>query len=150
MAYVSVAQLEARLGSSIYARLTDRVNGTTGNDTVAQQVLDEAEALANSYLAIRYATPVDLSAHPELADVLTARVLDLAEYLAWRSSPFVNDVPERVRMLWHEATRWLEALASGRIHLPSVRPPPSRTSEDDAPQVRSTPRTFTASELNGL
>lgn len=150
MAYVSVTQLRQRLGLTVYARLTDRVHGTAGDDTVAQQIVEEAEAQANSYLAVRYATPVDLGAHPELADVLTARVLDLAEYLAWRSSPFVSDVPERVRMLWQEANRWLEALAAGRVLLPAERPPASRTADDDTPRARSAPRKFTAQELDGL
>lgn len=150
MGYVSVTQLQGRLGALLYARLTDRVNGTTGDDAVGQQILDEAEAQANSYLAARYATPVDLSAHPELSDLLVSRVLDLAEYLAWRSSPFVSDVPERVRMLGHQATGWLEALAAGRVHLPAGRPPASRTAGDDLPQVRCAPRKFTAEELDGL
>jgi phage gp36-like protein len=150
MAYVSVMQLRARLGPTVYARLTDRMHGTDGDDSVGQQIVDEAEALVNSYLAARYATPIDLGAHPELADVLAARVLDLAEYLAWRSSPFVSDVPERIRMLWHEAHRWLEALAAGRIHLPAGEPPVSRTAEDDTPRARSAPRKFSAEELDGL
>ncbi len=150
MAYVSVTELRARLGSSIYARLTDRLHGTDADDSVGQQIVNEAEAQVNNYLAARYATPIDLGAHPELADVLAARVLDLAEYLAWRSSPFVSDVPERVRMLWHEASRWLEALAAGRIPLPSDGPPASRTAEDDTPRARSAPRKFSAQELDGL
>ena len=80
MPYITTTQLSARLGSTIYARLTDRDNGTTADPDVAQQIVDEAEALADSHLAKRYATPVDLGAHPELADVLEARVLDLAEH----------------------------------------------------------------------
>lgn len=53
MAYVTTTQLSNRLGSTLYARLTDRVNGASADATVAQQIVDEAEAVADSYLATR-------------------------------------------------------------------------------------------------
>jgi phage gp36-like protein len=53
MAYITTSQLSERLGSTLYARLTDRVNGTTANSTVAQQIVDESQAEADSYLARR-------------------------------------------------------------------------------------------------
>jgi phage gp36-like protein len=150
MAYVTTTQLQARLGSTLHARLTDRVNGTTADSTVAQQIVDDAEALANSHLAKRYATPIDLTAHPELADVLEARVLDLAEYLAWRDSPFVTDMPERTRLLHDETEGWFAAIASGELELPASSPPASRTASDDAPRFTQPPRAFTHDELDGL
>ena len=79
MAYITTDQLSQRLGATLYARLTDRVNGTTADAGIAQQIVDEAAAEADSYLARRYQTPVDLAAHPELAAVLQLRVLGLAE-----------------------------------------------------------------------
>ena len=94
MPYITTTQLSQRLGATLYARLTDRVNGTTADAAVAQQIVNEAEAEADSYLGRRYRTPVDLVVHPELANVLAARVLDLAEYGAWKSSPFVSDPPQ--------------------------------------------------------
>jgi phage gp36-like protein len=150
MAYVTTAQLQARLGSALYARLTDRVNGTTADGTVAQQIVEEASAHADGFLAVRYATPVDLMEHPELVMSLSARVLDLAEYLAWRASPFVGDVPERVRLVHIEAQRWLESVAAGRVHLPAAAPPASRVAEDDGPRFRSSRRRFSDGELDGV
>jgi phage gp36-like protein len=150
MAYITTTQLSARLGSTIYARLTDRVNGTNADSTVAQQIVDEAEALADSYLSKRYATPVDLSAHPELANVFESRVLDLAEGLAWRGSPFVNDAPERVRTLSGEALAWLEAIAAGEVNLPAATPADGPTAENDAPRFTASERQFTSDELDGL
>lgn len=150
MAYITTTQLESRLGSTLYARLTDRVNGTTADAAVAQQIVDDAEALADSHLATRYATPIDLTAHPELADVLLARVLDLAEYLAWRDTPFVADMPERVRLLHEDAGGWFAAIASGELELPASSPPASRTAVDDAPRFTEPPRRFTHDELDGL
>ncbi len=150
MAYITTSQLSARLGSTLYARLTDRVNGTTASETVAQQIVDEAEAEANSYLAQRYATPVDLTAHPELQDILAARVLDLAEFTAWKGSPFINDPPQRVHQLYAAAIGWLESVAAGRFPLPASSPPASRTAEDAGPRYAGGGRVFTADELDGL
>lgn len=150
MAYTTTTQLESRLGSTLYARLTDRVNGTAPDGTVAQQIVDDAEALTDSHLAARYATPIDLTAHPELTNVLEARVLDFAEYLAWRDSPFVTDMPERVRLLYEEASGWFASIASGSLELPASSPPASRTAKNDAPRFSEPPRRFTHDELDGL
>jgi phage gp36-like protein len=150
VAYITTTQLSQRLGATLYARLTDRVNGTTASTTVAQELVDAAEAEANSYLARRYRAPVDLVTHPELAGPLAARVLDLAEYGAWKSSPFVSDPPQRVHALYASALAWFEAVAAGQVTLPSAAPPARPVADDNAPHCRGTPRVFTADELDGL
>jgi len=96
------------------------------------------------------ATPIDLTAHPELSNVLETRVLDLAEYLVWRDSPFVTDIPERVRLLHDETPDWFASIASGEIDLPASSPPASRTAVDDSPRYTEPPRRFTHDELDGL
>jgi phage gp36-like protein len=149
VAYITTADLSRRLGATLYARLTDRVDGTTADATVAQSIVSEAEAEANSYLGARYATPVSLAAHPELADVLARRVLDLAEYGAWSGSPFVNDIPARVKALYQEACSWLRRVAAG-MPLPATSPPSATGAVDDTPVYRAEPRAFTADELDGL
>jgi phage gp36-like protein len=149
VAYITTADLSRRLGATLYARLTDRVNGTTADATVAETIVAEAESEADSYLAERYATPVSLSAHPELADVLARRVLDLAEYGAWRGSPFVSDIPARVKALYQEACSWLSRVAAG-APLPASSAPAASGAVDDAPVYRAKARAFTADELDGL
>jgi len=150
MAYITTNDLSQRLGTTLYARLTDRVNGATASATVAQQIVDEAEAAANSYLARRYRTPVDLTARPEVAKVLAARVLDLAEAAAWRGSPFVSDPPQRVELLYADALRWFQDVAAGQVPLPASAPLAGPTADNDGPRYTATPRTFTADELDGL
>ena len=150
MAYITTTDLNNRLGEMLYARLTDRDGGSQASAAVAQEIVDQAEAVANSYLAVRYATPVDVSAHAELAAILRARVLDLAENRAWQTSPFVNDVPGRIRALAGSAAAWFESVARGDVHLPSAAPVEGRTAEDDAPRYVAVDRTFTADELDGL
>jgi phage gp36-like protein len=149
VAYITTADLSRRLGATLYARLTDRVNGTAADATVAETIVAEAESEADSYLAARYATPVSLSAHPELADVLARRVLDLAEYCAWCGSPFVSDIPARVKALYQEACSWLSRVAAG-VPLPAGRAPAPSEAVDDAPLYRAKTRAFTADELDGL
>lgn len=150
MAYVTTGQLESRLGAPLYARLTDRASGTTADETVAAQIVAEAQAEADSFLARRYATPVDLAAHPELAAILEARVLDLAEWLAWKSSPFVSDCPQRVYRLHEAARRWFEDVARGRTTLPASSPAAGPTACENGPRYRGGRRVFAADELDGL
>ncbi len=150
MAYITIGQLRERLGTTLYARLTDRTNGTTADDAVAQQIVNEAEAEADSYLARRYKTPVDLTVRPELAHVLEARVLDLAEWAAWKSTPFVSDPPQRVQSLYAAVLHWFEDVAQGRLSLPASAPPSSRTADDEGPRYVPGARAFTADELDGL
>jgi len=150
MPYITTSDLSARLGTTLYARLTDRVDGESASSTVAQQIVDEAEAEADSYLAARYATPVNLSTHPELADVLAQRVLDLAEYIAWRGSPFVSDIPGRVRTLYSEVRKWFAGVVAGTTALPASSPPASRVAADNSPRYTAEDRKFTADELDGL
>jgi phage gp36-like protein len=150
MAYISTSDLSRRLGAALYARLTDRVAGATADEVVAQQIVAEAEAEANSFLARRYATPVDLAAAPELAATLAARVLDLAEHRAWRSSPFVSGVPQRVEELYRQAASWFEAAARGAALLPAAAPPASGVAEVRGPLYAARPRQATAQELDGL
>lgn len=150
MAYITTSDLSARLGTTLYGRLTDRVDGATASDTTGQEIVDEAEALANSHLSRRYRTPIDLSVHPELSAVMRARVLDLAEVIAWRTSPFTAGIPDRLTSLHEEALAWFSGLGRGEIHLPGAAPPASTTAVADEPRFRATPRTLTHEELEGL
>ncbi len=150
MAYATTVELQARLGVTLYARLTDRVNGATASDAVGAELLAEAESELNSYLARRYATPIDLGARPELADVLSGAVLDIAEYRAWRGTPFAAGLPSRVTLLYEGVVQWLRAIAAGELNLPAAAPPAARVSEDDAPRYAASERIFRAEELDGL
>lgn len=150
MSYATTADLELRLGPVLFARLTDRAAGVSADPLVAQQVVDEAAALADSLLAPRYATPVSLAGHPDLAMVLRSRVLDLAEYLAWKSSPFTSDAPTRVTDLHRDALRWFQDVAAGRVLLPAPGPPTGRSAFGAAPRFAGAPRTLTHEELDGL
>lgn len=151
MAYITTTDLAQRLGAPLYARLTDRDDGEIADESIATRLCDEASAFADSYFARRYATPVDLGADAELSRTVQARVLDVAQYLAWRDNPFFSDVPDRIRLTYEDATRWLERVARGELVLPAaLRPDEATALADNAPRVSARPRPFTADELDGL
>ena len=147
MPYASEAELAARLGGPLYARLTDRDDATTPDANQGALLLVQGEALLNSYVGRRYAVPIDTSTNASLAALLRVRTLDLAEYLAWRQSPFVSDVPARVTQLGREVFAFLQQVATGQLDLPG--PPPSAAASGSM-QVRATPRRFTHEELDQL
>ncbi|MBK8913587.1 MAG: DUF1320 family protein [Phycisphaerales bacterium] len=149
MSYVTTSQLQQRLGAPLYARLTDRAHGESADAAVAAELIASACAEVDAHLAHRFATPLDLALHPELAPLLVARVLDLAEYAAWASSPFVNGIPARVTALRARAVEWLSQVVRGTMDLPAGAPPPARTAVDDRPVVRASPPTLSREELEG-
>lgn len=133
MAYATLAELKARLGSNasppgLYEQLTDRVSGTTANDAVGQALLDEAAALVDAYLARRYAVPIDASGDALLAAWLRGAALDLAVYSAWAQSPLRPETLRRVVDERAARIAMLEAIAAGRADLPAANGAPASAS----------------------
>lgn len=117
MAYVTNADIEARLGTQTYVQLTDDDGTGTADLVKVDEARLGAEGEANSYLAARYAVPVDLSNEPQVAAVLKSFVLDLAAYrLHSRRPPVPDDVIRRR----DEAVVWLTRAASGLVQLPAA------------------------------
>jgi phage gp36-like protein len=148
MAYATIASLQERLGALLYARLTDRTNGTTADNTVAQRILDDAEAEVNAALRQRYIVPVDPGADAQLAFLLRAKTLDAAEIAAWRQSPFTSELPNRIQRQEARLREWLEAVATGRMELPAARLPMSERVGAAQAALRSTRRRFSEDELS--
>ena len=80
MAYVTSEQIETRLGSVPFVQLTDDAGSGSPDLAVVDAARQAAEGEADSYLARRYAVPIDVNAHGELSALLTGVVLDLVEY----------------------------------------------------------------------
>ena len=85
-----------------------------------------------------------------MGNILEARVLDLADYGAWKGSPFVASVPARVESTHEAAAAWFTALAAGEIGLPATSSPGGPTADDSGPRYASRARAFTSDELDGL
>jgi len=119
VSYITNTDIEKRLGSAAYVQLTDDDGDGVADAGVVEEARLGAEGEVDSYLAVRYAVPVDVFAHAELAGLLAATALDLVEYrLRCRRPPAPADII-RKRC---EAIDWLERVAAGRIDLPAVSP----------------------------
>ena len=62
MSYLANSDIEKRLGAAAYVQLTDDEGTGSANQDRVDEARLGAEGEANSYLARRYAVPVDLSA----------------------------------------------------------------------------------------
>ena len=119
MAYVTNADIEARLGTSTYLQLADDDGNGVADAAVVEEVRQGAEGEVKSYLAARYAVPVNTAVHPEVAGLLKSLTLDLAEHrLRSRRVPAPDDAVRRRR----EAIEWLGRLAEGIVELPTLAP----------------------------
>ena len=116
MSYITNSDIEERVGSATLLQLTD----DDGNGVADAGIVDEARLAAegevNSRLAVRYQTPIDLVAHPDLIDLLASFTLDLAEYRLRLRRPPVSEDARRRR---DHAVDWLSRVADGRVQLPS-------------------------------
>jgi phage gp36-like protein len=123
MGYVTNADIEERIGTAVLVELTDDdQTGQVDADKVDEARLG-AEGEVNGALGRRYAVPVDVGVHTELAGLLKSITLDVAEYRLYGRRP---PVPADVKTKRDGALRWLESVAEGRAVLPaaSVLPGP--------------------------
>ena len=147
MSYVTNSEIQARLGSQAYIQLTD----DTGSGSADTAKIDEArlgaEGEVNSYLATRYAVPVDLSGEAEVQAVLKSFVLDLVSYrLHSRRPPVPADIVRRRE----EAVTWLSRVASGIVQLPSATTLAESLALGFVPQSTGPARAMTRESLESL
>lgn len=107
MSYATKQNLIDRFGQTELAQLTDRVNGTTIDDTVVNRALEDADAMINGYLQARYSLPLS-SVPPMLVTV----ACNIARYQL-----FEDRVTEIVRQRYEDAIAWLKDVAAGRVSL---------------------------------
>lgn len=147
MSYATNADIEQQMGSAAVVQLTD--DAGTGA-AVAARVTEarvSAEAQVDSYLARRYAVPVEVSAEPQVAAILRCVTVDLAEYrLHARRPPVPVDVAARRAA----ALEWLQRVAEGRLALPSLGELPAGASEGPAAMISGSPRVWGREEAGDL
>lgn len=126
MSYINNQDIIDRVGNSAAVQLTTDA-GSVVDTNVLDEVRKSAEGEANGFLARRYAVPVDLTAHPDLAGTLKGMVLDIAVYrLHARRTP-VSDGDQRMR---DQAIKWLTSVSTGTIVLPAAATPASTGADD--------------------
>ena len=109
MSYAAQADLELRYGAAELLAIADRDgDGIVDAGVVAAAVAD-AEQLADSYLAPRYATPLLAAPAP-----LVAAVCDMARYKLYANA---REIPDHVKQAWSDALKFLRDLSEGRAVL---------------------------------
>lgn len=147
MAYITNTDIEERLGTARYIQLTD----DTGSGAADVDKIDEARLAAegevNSYLARRYAVPIDVAEHSGVADVLKSFVLDLVEYRLYSRRP---PIPDDLRSRRDHAVGWLQRVAAGLVILPSIQPIAENPATGLVGEGYSSTRIFSRDELRCL
>lgn len=147
MAYINNSDITTWMGSATVVQLTDDTGSGAADAAKITEARVGAEGEVNSYLATRYAVPVDLTGEPEVSAVLRTFVLDLAAYrLRSRRPPVPADVVRRR----DEAIEWLARVASGLVQLPAALAPRSPTSLGTLASAGGGARTMTRDTLEQL
>ena len=116
--YAATTDLIARFASSIEAAYaTDAEASGTPSEDVLGECINTAEGEINSYLSVRYATPVDVSVDTELADLLLGVTLDIAEYHVLNRGP---EIGEQKIAQYERRIAWLKLFAEGGVSLPGA------------------------------
>jgi len=145
MGYITNADIEERVGSVALVQLADDDGDGVADAGVVDEARLGAEGEVNSYLGRRYSVPIDLTIHPDLADVLNSFTSDLAEYrLRLRRPP----APEDAKRRRDQAIEWLTRVADGRIELPSAIGVAANMARGAIAATAGEKRVLTRGELN--
>ncbi len=147
MAYITNSDIELRLGSAAIVQLADDDGNGVADVAVVDEARRGAQGEVDSYLARRFAVPIDLGLHPAVAGVLKSFALDLAEYrLRSRRPPIPSDAIERHA----KALAWLGRVATGEVELPLATDAAPRATGGDGAVVTGGERILTDDELDGF
>ncbi len=145
MSYVSNTEIQQRVGAAAYVQLTDDDGDGVADVAVVDEARLGAEGEVNSYLARRFAVPIDLTVHAELADLLKSITLDLIEQRLRQRRP---PLPEGTTSRYRDAIQWLTGVASGSIELPSAAPVATQVLRGPIAQTTGDERLLSREELS--
>lgn len=144
--YLTNAELKTRFEDDAEAAFftNDEASGVP-TDAKLTDIVETAEGMIDSALAVRYATPVDVSVDTTLAALLKRQALDLAEGLmiGGRSERLSDAKQAQI----DRVLEWCEKIAKGERVLPGAVTPAGPTSRDPRASWSDHGRTLiTASE----
>ena len=124
--YCTTAELTTRFASDLEASYaTDNESVGTASSTVLDECIDTAEGEINSYLAMRYATPVDTTLSTAIDNLMLGITLDIAEWHVLNRSPSVS---EQKTAQYERRIEWLKMIAKGEANMPGAVTLPSTLS----------------------
>ena len=147
MSYAINADVQERLGSLLYVQLTDDTGTGSADEDKVTEGREAAEGEVNSYLGRRYAVPVDVSTHSELAALLKSITLDVTEQRLHSRRP---PVPAAVQQRLEAAVRWLERVAAGTVVLPAATEPAGNDATGVSGEVTGATRVMSRDTLEDL
>lgn len=147
MAYITNIDIRSLIGAAAYVELTDDAGTGSADETMIDAARLAAEGEANSYFAVRYRVPIDVSGEPDLVEAIRGFVLDLTAYrLHGRRPPVPADVLRRR----DEAIAWLVRVASGTVRLPSAAALPENTAVQTFGEAIGPERTMSRASLDDV
>jgi phage gp36-like protein len=122
------ADLKARFeGDAELSALTDTEESGVPDEDVLTEVWDDAEGQVDSYAAVLYLVPLDVT-----NAVVAARVKSVtADLAAWALLNRGDVVPDAKQRSYEAAIEWLKMLAKGEVRVPS--PTTASTTTSRAP-----------------
>lgn len=107
MTYATRSDMTLRYGEAEIASLEDADNTGAGNEEVTARALLDAQEEADSYVAVRYSTPL-----PSVPAPLARATCDIARFRLYKDRP-----TEEVKYRYERSVKWLEQLAAGKVLL---------------------------------
>jgi len=107
MPYATLQDLETRYGADEINQLTDRDNDGNNDPDVVDSALNSASSEMDSYLGVRYSTPI-----ATVSDNLNRVCCDIARFLLHDDA-----ATDEVEARYNRAIKWLQAIASGKAVL---------------------------------
>lgn len=137
--YLTQADLKGRFDNDVaVAFLTGTENTGVPDSDVLDEVIESAEGKVNSYLAVRFGTPV-VSSDAATTAAVKRLALDLAEaYLRSRKKPVSTDTLDQIARVIED----LKELAAGTAVLPGAETPASTASRDPLARWTGSNRTL--------
>lgn len=134
MSYATLDDLVLAFGEQTIIDLTDRADPPAGSmdAAVASRALEDATADINSYLGVRYATPVSVQ-----RELLRACCCDIARYRLCGER-----VTDEVHARHENAMRWLRDIAAGRALLAGAQTPAAGAPADGLSYVQGGRKVF--------
>jgi len=115
--YIDQTDLENRFGAQALVELTNDVRGATVDTEVLEQVITDAQAEVDGYLAVAYDLPLEST--PRLVKRLAC---DICWYMLHQRRP---RTPEEVRKAYEDAGKLLEKISTRKVSL-GLSPAPAQ------------------------
>lgn len=117
MAYATLEQLASLFGAEEIRALSDRAGTGALDEEVVRDALERASSEVDSYLADRYATPLD--GDGPVPAVVVSVTGDIARYRLTGGDVRESDP---IRQRYVQALGWLRDVADGRASVPGLPP----------------------------